>query len=115
MRAREQDAVPDFQEFDRRGVPGAADHQLGRHRLGGPAGGPVGRGTPVGKHQSHRGSASRLPRIQGQSVYLFSYKLSLYKIVEICRSISHLYFVQYCLFSISFSSVKITLRKEIGR
>lgn len=74
LRAREQDAVPDFKESDRRGVPGAADHQLGRHRVGGQAGSPVGRGTLVGKHQSHRGSPSRLSRIQGQSVSWFSLK-----------------------------------------
>lgn len=74
LRAREQDAVSDFKESDRRGVPGAADHQLGRHCVGGQADSPVGRGTPVGKHQSHRGSPSRLSRIQGQSESWFSLK-----------------------------------------
>lgn len=119
MRAREQDGVPDFEESDRRGVPGAADHQLGRHRVGGPAGGPVGRGTPVGKYQSHRGSAPRLPRIQGQSEFGISLQnisyvfgiLSQFMILFVIRIL----FISYSDFHFStyFSSIKVL--NEIGR
>ncbi|XP_058792086.1 uncharacterized protein LOC131664760 isoform X6 [Phymastichus coffea] len=64
--ARQQERIPALAEPHRGGVPGAPDHQLGRHTVGAQALRALDHSSGAGHGLADRGAAPRLPRIQGQ-------------------------------------------------
>lgn len=65
MRGGQQNRIPLIGRPHRGRVPGATNHQLGRHPMGEPAGGVMGCATGAGADLAHRGAAVDLPGIQG--------------------------------------------------